>query len=313
MRDQDKAASLTLDLGRLMTAKLKMRPCAFHNAPCAMLMLALGAFAMVMFVSRAAHAHQTQLMSLPRRCDLDPGRGQERLLVIVIASGNKPVYAALRGFWRMIQAKTGEYGVHIYLVGRQPHLQQPVLSDGTLLFPGTETLIPGVLEETLDAVDYVFRHKIPGHKSKHVLRTNLSSFWHFPGLLAWLVGKPEQKLVAALIGYSHEKHEPFPAGAGFIFSKDVWLWVLGSRDKLDFGLIDDLALGALLRAHSMTITPMPRDDTYIQQIQQPPATFSCGHFHWRVLTASSLQDIAVFSTLYFHWYGPASTLATRER
>jgi hypothetical protein len=231
-----------------------------------------------------------------------------RLLVVVIAGGTAPVYTALRGFWRMISEKVAVDGVVVYLVGYNPSLTAPTLHKGTLVFPGTDSCIPGVLHESLDAVNYIYHNKLPGHDAKHVLRTNLSSFWNFKGLLNWLATKPSNNFVSALVGvYGGAK---FPSGAGYVLSRDLWMWILDNRSKLNHRASDDVAVGELLATKSLEIDPMRRQD--FVGPAEVPSTFSGDYFHWRVKSSMQTQDIAIFSSLFLSWYGPDTQMAVES-
>ena len=59
-------------------------------------------------------------------------------------------------------------------------------SAGRLIFPGSNSLIPGVLNETILAMNLISKNRMPGHDYKFLLRTNLSSFWRFDLLLKYL-------------------------------------------------------------------------------------------------------------------------------
>lgn len=56
----------------------------------------------------------------------------------------------------------------------------------SLMFPGNDSLIPGVLTETILAMEYIDKKKLPGSDFKLFLRTNLSSFWRFDMLMKML-------------------------------------------------------------------------------------------------------------------------------
>ena len=89
--------------------------------------------------------------------------------------------------WRCppIRERVRAAGVHIYLVGLEPNITQPVAADdGALLFPGVNSLIPGVLEATVRALEHVHQHRLPGSAAPFVLRSNVSTFWNFWRLLA---------------------------------------------------------------------------------------------------------------------------------
>lgn len=84
---------------------------------------------------------------------------------------------------------------------------------------------------TLEAIQYVFNNQLPGHAARYVLRTNLSSFWFFPGLAAWLQDMPQQQFVSAMVG--QHKTQKFPSGAGTLMSRDVAKLLLDRKHELD--------------------------------------------------------------------------------
>lgn len=244
----------------------------------------------------------------PCNFSLPSSGGAERLLVVVIASGGKPVYPAFRSFWRMTASRVAAQGIHVYLVGGNPQITGPQAGNGTLIFPGVENRIPGVLEQTVNGIRYIFDHQLPGSRAKFVVRTNLSSFWNFYGLLAWLAGKPERNFAAAVIAPGPPQ---YPSGAGYVLSRDVWLMVVKHRDELDYTVIDDKAVGILIAARGVRITPMPRNDFARFNISRIPKRFSCDDLHWRVKSDGNnqVQDTAIYASLFMYFYGPPSSLA----
>ena len=63
--------------------------------------------------------------------------------MLVIAGGSKPVYNVERGVWRLMAERLRQQGVHIYLTAFRPDLAAPRLSNSSIVFPGSDSLVPG--------------------------------------------------------------------------------------------------------------------------------------------------------------------------
>ena len=236
---------------------------------------------------------------------------QDQLLVVVIAGGDKEVYFLQRGFWRLIRQHVVKFGIHIYLTARDSTLSEPVVSEDSIIFPGEDSLIPGILQHTLECFRYLKDHKLPGYRAKHILRTNLSSFWSFRKLLEWLATKPVEEYVAAQIPIRTGDGIQFPSGAGFILSQDRLDQILANKERLDFNRPDDVAIGGFLNANNYTIEEMVRCDTFTNQVTSFPIDYDENCYHWRVKTEVPylpLQDVAIWSNLYMVTYGPRMTV-----
>jgi hypothetical protein len=236
---------------------------------------------------------------------------RDHLLVVVIAGGEKEVYFLQRGFWRLIRQNVAKLGIYIYLTARDTSISEPVVSYDTIVFPGEDSLIPGILQHTLESFRYIKDHKLPGYQSRHILRTNLSSFWSFNKLLQWLANKPDEGFVSAQIPAKTGDGIQFPSGAGFIISQDRLDQILASKDRLDFNRPDDVAIGGFLNANNYTIEEMVRCDTFTNQLITFPIEYNEDCYHWRVKTEIPylpLQDVAVWSNLYMLTYGPSMTI-----
>ena len=116
----------------------------------------------------------------------------------------------------------------------------------------SESYIPGILIKTIETMKYVNKNFI----YKHILRTNLSSFFILENLLKNSYMLPEQNLYAGVIG--NHQNILFGSGAGFWMSKDIVEKTITKQNNLDYNLPDDVSIGKLLS--DVTITQMPRFD-----------------------------------------------------
>jgi hypothetical protein len=249
-----------------------------------------------------------------RRSLAEVAQPPERLLVIVIAAGDKSVYKTERGFWRLIAQHTLKEGVHIYLAGLDSSISGPFASQETLLFPGKNSVIPGAWDSTVLALEYVMKNRLPGHKAKHVLRSNVSTFWDFKGLLAWLASKPQSNYVAAPIG--RRAGITFPGGNGYIISLDVALLLLQKKDSIPkVKEWDDFRMGLFLAQQHINITDSIPRIMVENIVPEVPTVHDRKHFSWRIKSVypnhDPKQDMAYWASLYLFFYGPPTALDAR--
>jgi hypothetical protein len=115
-----------------------------------------------------------------------------------------------------------------------------------------ESYIPGILVKTIETMEYVNKNFI----YKHILRTNLSSFFILDNLMKLSELLPQNSLYAGVIGKQIETNILFASGAAFWMSKDIVKKILTSKHNINYNIIDDVAIGNLL--NNVTITQVPR-------------------------------------------------------
>ena len=102
-----------------------------------------------------------------------------------------------------------------------------------------ETLIPGVLEKTFYGLKYIQKNFI----YKHVLRTNMSSFFIIKKTLEISKNLPPDNVYAGVLS----KKFNFISGAGFWMSCDTVQYILDNEENLNYNIIDDVAIGNLMK------------------------------------------------------------------
>lgn len=188
-----------------------------------------------------------------------------RLLVLVISGGEDPVYAQHKEIWRSYMHKTP--GVDVYFV----EAGVPRITEDTVVVNGTESW-DGILKKTLEALKLLHSETYP-----YVLRTNLSSVWNFPRLLETIETRPRDGVYAGVHGFYGES--PYISGAGILMSRDVVSCLLAHEaEALALDLIDDVAIGVVLRAQGIPLgPPIPRVD-----IETPTHPIDPSGIHFRV-------------------------------
>jgi hypothetical protein len=227
---------------------------------------------------------------------------ESRLLVIVIAGGSGTRFEMQRSIWKAVADRQREFGVVVYLVRMVPTLEKgkvQMTDNLTIEIGGADGVIPACLISTVEGMRFVKEKKLKGWDAPYVLRTNLSSLWDFPLLLAWIkkLGQ-SQGLYAGVIG--HHNGIDYGSGAGFILSPDLVEELIRRKGELNYALIDDVAVGDFFKGR--TITRMARCDYFIQvrdlNSLESLLQSDCpaDSYHWRIKAEGAPnQDVIVYS------------------
>lgn len=152
-----------------------------------------------------------------------------RITILVIASSDLGIYAEHEACWRSY-AKTHP-DITVYFLRQREDITAPVIEDDTLWTPGEERL-ERVFEKTVAA----FRFLDPSSYD-YLVRTNLSSVWHFSNLLRSCSTLPKTGVFCGVLG------TPGLSGAGMILSPDVVTKLAENSGRVDRGMWDDIDFG----------------------------------------------------------------------
>ena len=204
-----------------------------------------------------------------------------RVLVLVIASFDKPVYYDMLNVWKARLTNDVTDGSDVWFVRSKPDSEWigDIVNDildselrdkfeldilnKTIFVRGDECLIPGILNKTVEAISYFLGERSLKNENTTKLiphydfiwRTNLSSVLDFRGLHAYISGLKSsvnsslgfQSSLGFYGGYIGKASSYFFAsGAGFLMSRDVASYLVTNKHLLRWDLIDDVAIGALL-------------------------------------------------------------------
>lgn len=190
-----------------------------------------------------------------------------KLLVLVIASDDKPYYTELQKVWRSYMNCDPEH-IEAYFIKEDPNLNQPYkIHENVIWIRMAPSFIPGIGDKTVLAMEAF----LPRLKEfDFVLRTNLSSFYVFPRLLEMVKTLPKTRCYYACENKIFETKEaeinngpyiPFGSGAGFILSPDmVRLMVEHKKEVLGSSLIDDVIFGWFFHNHKIPLIVATRMD-----------------------------------------------------
>lgn len=165
-----------------------------------------------------------------------------KVLVLVVSGGSDPIYKKHKSVWR----QNTHPQITSVFIEYSSSVTEITLHNDTLFLPGTESLI-GMTRKTLDSLRYFLQDET----FTHVIRTNLSSMWHFPRLIEQLELLPANNLFAGFLGHT------FVSGAGMYFSRDVCVLLLDHYESTCASTEqDDLAISNTLSSIGIPMTPL---------------------------------------------------------
>lgn len=184
----------------------------------------------------------------------DPSTRKNKILVLILASDDQPVYTKLQQVWRSYMHLDPEH-IEAYFMKSNPDLEVDCeIVDDTIWVKAKENVIPGLLYKTIKSME-LLQPRL--EEFDYVLRTNISSFYVFPRLLTFAQTLPKEKCYCGYVGCCSIC---FASGAGFMLSPDLVNILLERRDQIDFNTIDDVSLGCFFDKLHIPITSASRCD-----------------------------------------------------
>lgn len=136
-----------------------------------------------------------------------------------------------------------------------PDIQSDYLLENDILhIKGKETYVPGILTKTIRAFEYA----LTMGDFDYIVRTNISTVVNFSRLMEYLENNPTNHAgirnrlegtdkKAGIIDSRYFNTE-YASGTCIIYTKDLLQKIINARDKLDYSIIDDVALGLLVKS-----------------------------------------------------------------
>lgn len=171
-----------------------------------------------------------------------------RVLVLVIASRGE-AYDAMRKAWDAHRPPDGVDVRFLYGGGLEKRRSE-TYGGREVTYDIPESVTPGGLDKT---VRYLAEEQELEEKYQYVVRTNLSSWFHWARLLDWLADKPRRRFAA---GYS--PCGTHLSGCNLTLSADLANRL--ATATLNRDLLDDIAWSPWIFANAARVDPVPRVD-----------------------------------------------------
>lgn len=167
-----------------------------------------------------------------------------RFIYLIIDSDNLPWYVGLRN--NIKRYHNSFPNIKSLFLRADINIENSKIVEDTLYVNGKEDYIPGILDKTIKGMEYCLKN----FSFDYLVRTNLSSFWNYYELLK--LNLSENNVVLAFIGECNGIK--FPAGSGFIISRDIIKKCIQNYDKFDKTLPDDVAFGKYFIENDIPLT-----------------------------------------------------------
>lgn len=234
---------------------------------------------------------------------------REMKALLLIVSHETELCHELEKVWRSYRNYDPEH-IEAYFVKADPDIEESCeLVDDTLWAKTKECFFPGMTIKTLYAMEYMLPRL---HEFDFVIRTNVSSFFVFDRLLAFLETLPTKECVAGHIdGGSHERAtQIWTCGAGIYLSPDmVELFVANKDYILEDPFLDctydDVFISYFFRANNIPLRQAHYFEwfkTVNEWVKLPPIPDNVYHFRIHSAGDRLVNDLYIQRELLQKFY-----------
>jgi hypothetical protein len=233
-----------------------------------------------------------------------------KAIILVIASRSYIYDKIINSYWRKICDFVKEkhnYEIKILLLfGNSITDDLNINSENILKFNRDESLIPGILQKTVDAFEYINKK----YSYNVIFRTNISSFIildNFLNLIDNFNFDTNKHIYNGVLGRYSDSDIIFCSGAGFFISYTTAQYIINNKNNIDYTLIDDVAIGKLL--FKIKKCKIPRFDI-INNIDNPNKIellyniIKNNHYHIRIKNVNNrlldVKYLSEFSSLLYN-------------
>jgi len=188
-----------------------------------------------------------------------PIKKHYRAIILIIASCDLPAYKNARNVLKQYMNSDPDIAVY-FVYGK---LIEPLsdIDEHDLIYEDVpENHFPGILQKTIRAMEYLDAK----YSYDYFIRTNISTFWNFSQLKEHLNDLPTTRCYAGdgpLPWYN--EHGYYLSGSDTIVSGDLIPQIIANKDKLDYNMMDDMAMGRFF--HGTLGVPMIRSRIHFME------------------------------------------------
>ena len=221
------------------------------------------------------------------------------LILLVIANTGEDYYCGfINEYWAKFikYIEKNGYNIKIFLLfGNGFDIKHVDIDEKNIICAKDtkEEWVPGILEKTIFALDHINNT----YNYKHILRTNLSSFFILDNLIKINNLLPDENTYAGVCV------PQFVSGAAFWLSKDNIKYILNNKSQLKCHEADVVAIGDLLKTVKKTNLDrydISYTDDYINIESILP--FIKNHYHIRIKSKNRTVDVITMKNLTERFY-----------
>ena len=220
-----------------------------------------------------------------------------QVILVVISNDTDDFYCEMmKNYWIpfISYLKKHELSIKIFLLFGQELKHIEIDSDDIMIANTGEGYIPQILEKTIFSLEYINEN----YDFKHLLRTNLSSFFRSEKILELSNNLRDKDVYTGVSGHY------FASGACMWFSKDILLYLIENKKNLQYNILDDVAIGNLLfsKFYKDYITSRQDFNEYnILNKYDPDILKKYNAYHIRIKSSNRFDD-AIIMKLFFNYY-----------
>lgn len=200
--------------------------------------------------------------------DLPRGIQEKRkikTLILIIATDDKPAYREFQKVWESYMNSDPEHFEAYFIRADQNLPAKYQIKKNEIIVKTPEGFAPGIINKTIMSLE-ALQSRL--NEFDYVVRTNLSSFYAYPRLLAFLQSIPKTNVYRGVSLYPCELPQeflqiPFVSGAGIILSKDLAEMLVKEHhafEKYKAELPDDVFIGMFFQKKNITPMQASRSD-----------------------------------------------------
>ena len=162
------------------------------------------------------------------------------IIFLIISSNDQDVYLQMK----LLSSKYYNLysNIKYFFVELRNDIIESIIEENNFLYvKGTESIIPGMYQKTMKAIEYVSNN----YTYDYIVRTNLSTFWNIPNLFKLCETFPKTNFAG---GYNIQG---FISGTGIIMSPDV-ATILYRTPYIPI-IHDDVAISDVFRLHNIPL------------------------------------------------------------
>lgn len=179
-----------------------------------------------------------------------------KIIILILANDNN-IYLKCQSLWKKYMNL--HPNIKSYFIKFKKDISKDgYLEDDTIYIDGEESLKPGCLIKTIESINFILNKE----EFDYIFRTNMSSVIDLYKFYDFIKNKNDDCMAISGIYNNNNIKIKFPSGAGFLLSKKICQQLIDNKDKINYNLIDDVAIGLYLQNQNINIYPLTRFEAY---------------------------------------------------